>query len=160
MERNEQSTIKVAPKDNTDHNRKNYIIYPKIEQTYYNKAKTIENILPIQEEVIIEPKIEKITINPDTKIWEDNIRIIKGIEFTDEDRNTALNIINCPLLYIIQIYTKLSSFSSSESESSFHFSLIYSSYLSINFLVPCPIHSKTHFTVFELFYMNYLFYIF
>ncbi len=115
--KNEQSTTKVAPKDNTDHNRKNYIIYPNIEKTYYNKAKTIENILPIQEEVIIEPKVEttiqiqekkpdleniiqpiikkeKITINPDSKIWEENIRIIKGIEFTDEDRKTALNIIN------------------------------------------------------------------
>lgn len=117
--RNEQSVKKIIKKDNTDHKllwnfRKNKITSPTIKEIQEN---TKENILPIKEETIIESKIEKInpieektsvienisqpiikkekvTINPDSKIWEDNIRVIKGIEFTDENRKIALIIIH------------------------------------------------------------------
>ena len=116
--KNEQSTTKVVPKDNTDHKlllnyRKKDVISPIIGEIQHNKENTIENILPIQEKVIIKPKVEKITpiekkkqdrksviqpiiqkekvtINPDTKIWKKNIGVITGTNFTDNKRKIAL----------------------------------------------------------------------
>jgi hypothetical protein len=113
--KNEQSIKKTVSKNtNPDHRllwnlRKSKITSPIIEETK-------ENTVLIKKEIIIEPKIkeinpieekpakektiqpivkkEKVTINPDSKIWEDNIRIIKGIEFTDENRKIALIIIH------------------------------------------------------------------
>jgi hypothetical protein len=121
--------------------KKKHIISSIIGEIPYNKETIIENILPIQEEVIIEPKVEKktqieenkpdiesiiqpiikkekIITNPDTKIWEENIRVIKGIEFSDDNRKISLNNINniikkylskeCYIEFLTQ-YTKINS---------------------------------------------------
>lgn len=130
--KNEQSIKKTGSKNtNPDHKllwnfRKKQVTSPIIKEIQEN---TKENILPIKEEVIIEPKIEKnlpieeksageniqpiikkekVTLNPDSKIWEENIRVIKGIEFTDDNRKIALvNIHNLIKKYIWEDENKL-----------------------------------------------------
>ncbi len=85
-----KTSLQSLSKQTTSHKRQEIAILSKNQRptSIEEKNTPIKNIT----QPII--KKEKVTISPDSKIWEDNIRVIKGIEFSDQDRKTALNSIN------------------------------------------------------------------